>query len=83
MPAGSFIITDPKIVRDAAGEFHIQKTSPAIDAAKGNYTGVMVDMDGQIRKPPLDTGADEFSSAAINVRILKPADVGHSAMKNN
>jgi len=79
MPAGSFAITDPKLVRNAEGEFHLEKGSPAIDAAKGNYAGVTVDMDGQLRKSPADTGADEFSSAAIHVRILNPADVGHLA----
>jgi len=79
MPPGSFKIIDPKLASDAAGEFHLQKGSPAIDAAVGNYVAVTTDMDGQPRKMPLDVGADETSGAAITVRILNPADVGVSA----
>ena len=82
MPAGSFFITDPKLIKDAAGEYHLQKASPAIDAGKGNYSAVTIDMDGQLRKFPLDTGADEFSTAAITARILNPVDVGYKAGKN-
>ena len=79
MPPGSFKIIDPKLASDAAGEFHLQKGSPAIDAAVGNYVAVTTDMDGQPRKMPLDVGADETSGAAITARILSPADVGVSA----
>jgi len=79
MPPGSFKIIDPKLASDAAGEFHLQKGSPAIDAAAGNYVAVTTDMDGQPRKMPLDVGADETSGAAITARILSPADVGVSA----
>jgi len=82
MPAGSFKIIDPKLARDAAGEFHLQKGSPAIDAAAGNYAAVTTDMDGQPRKMPLDVGADEISGAAVTGRILNPADVGVSAGLN-
>jgi poly(beta-D-mannuronate) lyase len=67
------------LIKDAAGEYHLQKGSPAIDAAKGNYTSITTDMDGQARKSPLDTGADEVSNAPGNARILKPSDVGHAA----
>jgi len=81
MPAGSFKIIDPKLARDAAGEFHIQKGSPAIDAATGTYPAVTTDMDGQPRKTPLDVGADEVSAAAVNARVLNPADVGVAAGK--
>ena len=82
MPPGSFKIIDPKLASDAAGEFHLQKGSPAIDAAAGNYVAVTTDMDGQPRKMPLDVGADETSGAAITARILNPADVGVSAGLN-
>jgi len=82
MPPGSFKIIDPKLASDAAGEFHLQKGSPAIDAAAGNYAAVTTDMDGQPRKMPLDVGADEISGAAITGRILNPADVGVSAGLN-
>ena len=79
MPAGSYINEDPKLTRDAAGEYHLTKGSPAIDAGKGNYTFVTTDMDGQTRKAPLDAGADEMVNAAVTVRILQPTDVGHTA----
>ena len=82
MPAGSFKALDPKLVRDAAGEFHLQQGSPAIDAAAGNYSSVATDMDGQVRNKTFDIGADEVSNAAINARILNPADVGAAADKN-
>jgi poly(beta-D-mannuronate) lyase len=78
MPAGSYINADPKLVRDAAGKYHLQKGSAAIDAGKGSYTFVTTDMDGQTRKAPLDAGADEFVNAGIIASILQPADVGHS-----
>ena len=79
MSVGSFIILDPKFVKDTSGEYHLQKNSPAIDAGKGNYSTVMVDMDGQFRKSPLDVGADEFSTTAVIARILSPVDVGYTA----
>ena len=82
MPEGSFKIIDPKLAKDAAGEFHLQKDSPAINAAKGNYSFVTVDMDGQSRKFLLDAGADEFSNAAVKAQILETTDVGHNAGKS-
>ena len=39
-------------------------------------------MDGQVRKSPLDVGADEFSTTAVIARILNPIDVGYMAAKN-
>lgn len=75
LTAGSFSIIDPKLLRDARGEYHLQNGSPAIDAAKGNYTAVIVDMDAQQRKGKLDVGADELSAAPVKSRILQPADV--------
>jgi len=80
MPAGTYTMIDPKLVKDAAGEYHVEKGSPAINAAKGNYTVVTSDMDGQIRKAPLDVGADEFSNDAVKARILNPADVGYKVI---
>ncbi len=82
MPAGSFKIIDPKLARDASGEYHLQKGSPAIDVAKGNNSSVTEDMDGQLRKSPLDIGADEISGTDVKARILNPNNVGHRARKN-
>ncbi|MEO8405289.1 MAG: polysaccharide lyase 6 family protein [Chitinophagaceae bacterium] len=80
MPAGSYVIKDPKLVRDAKGICHLQKDSPAIDAVKGNYLGITVDMDGQSRKGKLDIGADEISADPVKVYMLNPADVGYAAV---
>lgn len=83
LPAGSFSMVDPKLLRDVSGKYHLQKGSPAINAAKGNYRTVDVDMDGQPRTTPLDAGADEMSSKSVTAKILDPGDVGFMAgMKN-
>ena len=79
MPVGSFITSDPKLIKDAAGEYHLQKSSTAINNSKGNYANINYDMDGQVRKVPLDIGADEVSTDAVTVRILNPGDVGFVA----
>jgi hypothetical protein len=76
MPAGSYTITDPKLARDPAGEYHLQKGSPAIDAAKGSYAAVTMDMDAQARTGKPDVGADEFSTAPVKAKVLDPSDVG-------
>ncbi|HTH30201.1 MAG TPA: polysaccharide lyase 6 family protein, partial [Lacibacter sp.] len=76
IPEGSFINADPKLLRDVSGEYHLQKGSPAIDAAKGNYKLVIVDMDAQQRNGKLDVGADEFMTTEKKARILNPVDVG-------
>jgi poly(beta-D-mannuronate) lyase len=82
IPAGTFNSVDPKLLKDASGEYHLQKGSPAIDAGKGTYSSVTLDMDGQPRKAPLDIGADEFFTDAIKARVLTATDVGCRADKN-
>jgi poly(beta-D-mannuronate) lyase len=79
MPEGSYKNIDPKLVKDATGEFHLQKGSPAINAATGNYSNVTSDMDGQLRKSPLDAGADEIAGTVIIAHFLLPAEVGAMA----
>lgn len=79
MPKEGFNIIDPKLVKDAGGAFHLQKNSPAINAAHGNYPSITVDMDGQKRITPFDIGADEFSNEKMIARILNPSDVGANA----
>lgn len=76
MPQGGYIITDPKLMRDATETFHLQKGSPAVDAAKGDCSKVTVDMDGQPRTGKTDAGADEYSKAPVIARILNPSNVG-------
>lgn len=56
----------------------LSSTSPAIDAAVGTYSYMTDDMDGQLRSAN-DTGADEYSTAAITRRPLTTADVGPAA----
>ena len=82
IPAGTYTTMDPKLIKDASNEYRLQKESPAIDAAKGNYRLVVLDMDAQPRVTPLDAGADEFSGDAVRARILTAADVGHLVKKN-
>jgi poly(beta-D-mannuronate) lyase len=81
LPQGAYQEKDPGLVRDADGENHLGKNSPAIDAAKGNYEFVLTDMDGQSRKRKLDVGADEFSAERVKVKILYPKDVGSGVSK--
>ena len=80
MPQGTYKTLDPKLLKDPAGEYHLQKGSPAINAAIGNYVLITSDMDAQPRVAPFDVGADEFSGSSINARILHPADVGHTVV---
>lgn len=82
MPPGSFRMADPKLMGKEGAPFHLQNGSPAIDAARGNYSSVTTDMDGQPRKSPPDVGADEISNAAVTVVILNPVNVGYSAGRN-
>jgi poly(beta-D-mannuronate) lyase len=79
MPEGTYKNIDPKLKKDAAGEYHLQKGSPAVNAASGSYSSVKSDMDAQPRSAPLDKGADEISTSTVKARVLNPADVGHTA----
>jgi hypothetical protein len=79
MPASGYITIDPKLAADGNGEFHLLAGSPAINAGKGSFPYVTVDMDGQPRDSMPDVGADEFSSAPVVARILTAADVGPNA----
>jgi chondroitinase B-like protein len=79
IPEAGFRLFDPKLARDDRGEFHLQKSSPAIGAGVGSYRFVSVDVDGKTRRGKLDIGADQFSRGRIMNRILTPADVGPSA----
>ena len=76
MPAGSYTIVDPELIKSTSGAFHLQKGSPAINAAKKEYPNIHVDMDGQERKAKWDIGADEFSRETIKAKVLNPFDVG-------
>ncbi len=79
LPDSAYVKTDPLLVKDPSGIFHLQKNSPAIGAAKNDFRGITIDMDGQLRKAPLDAGADQFSTQPVRARQLFPKDVGHEA----
>jgi hypothetical protein len=78
LPSGGYITADPKLVKDATGTVHLQPGSAAINAAAGSYDAVTVDMDGQSRTAPADSGADEVSTAPVIARMLSAAEVGHA-----
>jgi poly(beta-D-mannuronate) lyase len=67
---------DAGFTKDANGEYHLQPSSAAVDAAVGNYSFVSTDMDGQKRNGKFDVGADEFSKEKVSVRELNVAEVG-------
>jgi Chondroitinase B/HYR domain len=76
IPQPGYVVVNPLLAADAAGVFHIQSGSPAIDVATGFYPAVIVDMDGQPRATAKDTGADELSAAPVTAKILTVNDVG-------
>ncbi len=55
---------DPRFVNAAAADFHLQATSPAIDAGSG-VDAPTVDFDGKPRDGQPDIGAFEFTSAGV------------------
>ncbi len=79
MPNQGYVNADPKLAKDATGTYHLQKGSPAIDAGKGAYVNITVDMDGQARGTKRDVGADEMSKTKTVAGILKASDVGYQA----
>jgi poly(beta-D-mannuronate) lyase len=80
IPATGYSTIDPKLAKDATGAYHLQAGSVAIDKAKGSYSSVTTDMDGQQRKGLLDVGADEVSKEKAVAHVLQPAEVGHKAI---
>jgi poly(beta-D-mannuronate) lyase len=79
LPDTAYTQADPLLVKNADGVYHLQKGSPAIGAAKSDYRGITLDMDGQLRKAPLDAGADQFSTSPVKVVMLLSNEVGHEA----
>jgi poly(beta-D-mannuronate) lyase len=64
---------------DAKGMWRLQRSSPAIDAAVGEFPFVKNDMEEQLRDNKKDVGADEFSFAKPKNRPLSAKDVGPNA----
>jgi poly(beta-D-mannuronate) lyase len=79
MPSSGFKSVNPRLVKDARGEQHLQPGSPAIDAASGSSPSPALDMDGQPRGGDPDVGADEVSDAKVVGRLLGDGDVGPGA----
>jgi poly(beta-D-mannuronate) lyase len=68
---------NPQLVQGTDGLWRPGPASPAINAASGNYSGLLShDMDGQPRIGVYDVGADESSTATIVRRPLVVGDVG-------
>lgn len=78
IPEGAYKVLDPKLLRNATGTFHLQGANPALNAS-GDFPLITVDMDGQVRKQPLQVGADQISTAPVVARILTPELVGYKA----
>ena len=77
-------IVDPQLFLAADGLWRPDGlSSPAIDAAQGEFAEVVDDIDGQLRNDARkDIGCDEYSTAAIIRRPLTPAEVGPSWLSN-
>jgi poly(beta-D-mannuronate) lyase len=68
-------ITDPLLVfTDSL--WKLSSSSPAVDSSYGSYNFITYDVDGQNRDQYPDIGADEYSTAPIILRPLRPEDVG-------
>lgn len=69
----TWIVGDPNplFVDPAGGDYHIQSTSPAIDA--GQDDGIMMDIDGEMRPQGMgfDVGADEYVSVVYLPYVVK------------
>lgn len=79
LPEEAYRRTDPQLAAGEDGVYRLQAASPAIDSVSGEFSRVLVDMEGQPRSGKLDTGADEVSAAPAVARLLTPADVGPQA----
>ena len=72
---------NPGLSLAADGLWRPGSTSPALDAAAGDYPFVTEDMDGQPRTGVKDVGADELSTAPVVRHPVGPQDTGPWWMK--
>jgi len=79
-PDSAYINTDPHLIKDSSGVYRLQKGSTAIGYGKTDFDGITLDMDCQLRKAPLDAGADQYSDKPVKVPLLWPRDVGSNAV---
>lgn len=77
LPATGFTRVDPQLARDAAGVWRIGASSPAVDAATQDHSGIVRDdIDGRKRTGRADVGAHESGASVAKRAPLTPADVG-------
>lgn len=73
-------ITDPLMTLAPDSLWRIGNSSPAVNAAVGDYPFVTVDLDGQSRTGTFDAGADEFSADPVTQRPIKKHETGPVAV---
>jgi hypothetical protein len=63
IPFSGAIIADPRFVAPVTRDFHLQASSPAVDAAAASSVGTQADLDGRARPvgAASDVGAYEYS----------------------
>ena len=66
---------DPLLVLVADELYRPSAGSPLIDAAAGDYSQIITDIDGQARTTPFDVGCDEESQTPVTIQPLFKADV--------
>ncbi len=76
LPDTAYTQVNPLLAKDATDTYHLQAGSPAVGAAKSDYRGITYDMDRQLRKAPLDAGADQVSTGAVKAVMLSVKEVG-------
>jgi poly(beta-D-mannuronate) lyase len=74
--AGIALLDKMPLVKDEAGLWRPTLSSPAIDAAIGDYPWIKSDIDGQPRDDTYDVGCDELAPASAKNRPLQQVDVG-------
>ncbi len=79
VPAVGYIEDDPELIITNAW-YQISASSPAVDAASGDYPFVIDDIDGIERDENKDIGADEYGSGIR--QPLTSADVGPDWFEN-
>jgi poly(beta-D-mannuronate) lyase len=76
VPVGINTIDDPLLNLQSDNFYRPALNSPLIDSAKGSYTFVTTDMDGQMRETLADIGADEVTNAPVTIKPVTSNHVG-------
>jgi len=75
------VLANPRLEPDEDGLMRPESDSPLVDAARGAYPRVRIDLDGQGRVGRKDVGADEVSHEPATRRRPTPATVGPRWMR--